>query len=193
MPCLVYRHFWNGRRVLLTGHTGFKGAWTSLWLQIMGARVSGLALAAETTPNLHEIAGLDAQSSDGLGDIRDAAFVRRVVAQARPQIVIHMAAQPLVRRSVRLPVETFDTNVMGTVHLLEALRGVDGLEAILVVTTDKIYENPETGQSFREADPLGGMIPIRRPKRPRRWWRPPIVAPISKLQAFRSPPRAGAM
>lgn len=159
MACLVDRHFWSGRRVLLTGHTGFKGAWASVWLQIMGAHVCGLALAPETNPNLYEIAGLGGQVPDGLGDIRDAAFVREAVAQARPQIVIHMAAQPLVRRSVRLPVETFDTNVMGTVHLLEALRGVEGLEAILVVTTDKIYENPETGQSFRESDPLGGHDP----------------------------------
>lgn len=159
MACLVDRHFWNGRRVLLTGHTGFKGAWASVWLQIMGAQVCGLALAPEPNPNLYEILGLTGRIPGGFGDIRDVAFVRQAVAQARPQIVIHMAAQPLVRRSVRLPVETFAINVMGTVHLLEALRDVDGLEAILVVTTDKVYENPETGQSFREGDPLGGHDP----------------------------------
>ena len=159
MACLLDRHFWKGRRVLLTGHTGFKGAWTTLWLHILGAQVSGLALPAETNPNLYEIAGLVGLVPDGLGDIRDAEIVRKIVDQARPQIVIHMAAQPLVRRSVRRPVETFDTNVMGTVHLLEALRGVEGLEAVLVVTTDKIYENPENGQSFRESDPLGGHDP----------------------------------
>ena len=166
MVCLVDRNFWKGRRVLVTGHTGFKGTWASLWLQAMGAHVSGLALAAETTPNLFEISGLSRIMSDKFGDIRDTKFVRDTVIQARPQIVIHMAAQPLVLRSVQFPVETFDVNIMGTVHLLEALRSVKGLEAILVVTTDKVYENLGANIPFKEIDPLGGHDPYSSSRRP---------------------------
>ena len=159
MVCLVDRNFWKGRRVLVTGHTGFKGTWASLWFQAMGGHVSGLELSAETTPNLFEISGLSRIMSDKFGDIRDTKFVRDTVIQARPQIVIHMAAQPLVLRSVQFPVETFDVNIMGTVHLLEALRSVKGLEAILVVTTDKVYENLGANIPFKEIDPLGGHDP----------------------------------
>lgn len=159
MASLVDQNFWKGRRVLLTGHTGFKGSWATLWLQIMGANVSGLALAPETNPNLFDIVELDRHYAEGFGDIREKAFVSKAVSLARPQIVIHMAAQPLVRRSVRMPVETFDTNVMGTVNVLEALRNIEGLEAILVVTSDKVYNNLENGRSFSEDDPLGGHDP----------------------------------
>jgi CDP-glucose 4,6-dehydratase len=159
MACLVDPLFWSGRRVLLTGHTGFKGSWLTLWLQMMGAKVTGFSLAPETDPSLYALAGLDRDYPDSLGDIRDARALRAVVAKARPQIVLHMAAQPLVRRSVREPIETFDVNVMGTAHVLDALRDVEGLEAILIITTDKIYENPEHGLPFKESDPLGGHDP----------------------------------
>ncbi len=159
MACLVDQAFWEGRRVLVTGHTGFKGAWASMWLHAMGAKVSGIALEPETNPNLYEIAKLSGDVDSRIGDIRDPEFLSRNVAEINPQIVIHMAAQPLVCRSVRRPVETFETNVMGTVHLLEALRTSNALEAILVITTDKVYENPETGAAFHETDPLGGHDP----------------------------------
>jgi CDP-glucose 4,6-dehydratase len=159
MAGLVDRNFWAGRRVLLTGHTGFKGAWAALWLSEMGADVHGLALPPETDPSLFTLVGLDRDMQVGIGDLRDIGFVAETVRRARPEIVLHMAAQPLVRRSVRAPLETFEVNVMGTAHLLEALRAVEGLEAILVVTTDKVYENPETGRAFAETDPLGGHDP----------------------------------
>ncbi len=159
MAALPNPAFWNGRRVLLTGHSGFKGSWCALWLQAMGAKVHGLSLAPETDPNLFGILGLGKDIPDPFGDIRDIETIRTAVAKASPQIVLHMAAQPLVRRSVRAPVPTFDTNVMGTVNLLEALRDAEGLEAVLIITTDKVYENPETGRAFRETDPLGGHDP----------------------------------
>jgi CDP-glucose 4,6-dehydratase len=159
MPGFVDRNFWEGRRVLLTGHTGFKGSWTALWLRAMGADVHGLALPPETDPNLFTVIGLDRDLRGGIGDIRDAQFVAETVRCAHPEIVLHMAAQPIVRRSIRAPVETFDVNVMGTAHLLEALREQGSVEAVLVVTTDKVYENPETGRRFMEKDPLGGHDP----------------------------------
>jgi CDP-glucose 4,6-dehydratase len=151
--------FWRGRRVLVTGHTGFKGAWAALWLSKLGADVTGLALAPVTDPNLFTLAGVGADLAHRLVDIRDAPAVNAVVAEARPELVLHMAAQPLVRRSVREPVESFATNVMGTVNVLEALRATAGLRALLVVTTDKVYENSERGQPFRETDALGGHDP----------------------------------
>jgi CDP-glucose 4,6-dehydratase len=151
--------FWRGKRVLLTGHTGFKGGWMSLWLSSMGARVHGFGLAPETSPSLHALAGVAGDVSETIGDLRDPAALARCIEAARPQIVIHMAAQPLVRRSVREPVDTFAINVMGTVNLLEILRNTQGLEAILVVTTDKVYENPEHQRAFSEHDPLGGHDP----------------------------------
>lgn len=151
--------FWSGKRVLLTGHTGFKGSWASLWLSSMGADVTGFSLAPETEPNLFDLAGIEGVVRSHFGDLRDAEAVNRVVQASSPQIVLHMAAQPLVRRSYVDPVGTFQANVMGTVHLLEALRRTDTLETILVVTTDKVYENAEQGISFREEDPLGGHDP----------------------------------
>lgn len=148
--------FWRGRRVLLTGHTGFKGAWAAFWLTEMGAEVTGLALAPETDPALFDILG--AQGRSVICDLRDRDRVAAEVAAADPEIVLHMAAQPLVRRSYREPVETFATNVMGTVHLLDALRGAD-VRAILVVTSDKVYENDESGRAFAEDARLGGHDP----------------------------------
>lgn len=153
------RAFWRGRRVLLTGHTGFKGAWLSLWLEKLGAEVTGLSLAPDTEPSLFALLAPFAAQASRIGDIRDRDGVARAVRDADPQIVIHMAAQPLVRRSYAEPVETYATNVMGTVHLLDALRGTENLQAVLVVTTDKVYRNNESGQPFSEQDPLGGHDP----------------------------------
>ncbi len=151
--------FWHDRRVLLTGHTGFKGAWLSLWLERMGARVYGLSLPPDTEPALYSMLQPMGGLLSRLADIRDRAAVQAAVLEAQPQIVIHMAAQALVRRSYRQPLDTIATNVMGTACLLDALRDVDGLEAVLVVTTDKIYRNDGNGQAFAEADPLGGHDP----------------------------------
>jgi CDP-glucose 4,6-dehydratase len=153
------RNFWTGKRVLLTGHTGFKGSWASLWLSRLGAEVTGFSLAPDTNPNLFSLASVERAVRSHIGDLRDGDAVRRAVGEADPQIVIHMAAQPLVRRSYVDPVGTFDVNVMGTVNLLDALRGRDALETVLVVTTDKVYENAETGAAFKETDPLGGYDP----------------------------------
>jgi CDP-glucose 4,6-dehydratase len=154
--------FWRGRRVLLTGHTGFKGSWLHLWLRALGAEVTGLALDPDCSPNLWSLVG-SAQRSV-IGDIRDAGLVRRVVTEAAPQVVFHMAAQALVRESYREPLSTFATNVMGTAHLLDACRAQPGLEAVVVVTSDKVYENREAGQPFDETDRLGGHDPYSNSK-----------------------------
>lgn len=151
--------FWADQRVLLTGHTGFKGAWLALWLEQMGATVHGLSLAPETSPNLFSAVQPLKQHVSVIGDIRDGKTVRAAVEAAQPSIAIHMAAQPLVRRSYREPLATFETNVMGTAQVLEALRGRPGLQAVLVITTDKVYLNHDTGRDFVEDDPLGGEDP----------------------------------
>ncbi|WP_396623787.1 CDP-glucose 4,6-dehydratase [Luteitalea sp.] len=150
---------WRGRRVLVTGHTGFKGAWLSTWLASLGAEVHGLALAPATTPSLFELIELDTQVRHTLGDIRDAGTVQAAVAAAAPQVVFHLAAQPLVRASYREPLETFATNVQGTAHVLEACRHVSGIEAVVCITTDKCYENREWARGYREDDHLGGHDP----------------------------------
>jgi len=150
--------FWRGRRVLLTGHTGFKGAWAALWLHRLGADVTGLALPP-AEPSLYVAARLDRLIPSHLVDLRDAAAVAGAVADARPQLVLHMAAQPLVRRAVADPVESFAVNVLGTVHLLQALRAAPELAAVLVVTSDKVYSNGEDGRAHTEADRLGGKDP----------------------------------
>ena len=155
---LVVREYWAGRRVLLTGHTGFKGAWLALWLTELGAEVTGLALAAEE-PSLFSQIGIDSLVTHIEGDIRDAALVDRVVSEARPEVVFHLAAQPLVRLSYEEPLETFATNVQGTAHVLDACRRVDGLKAIVAVTSDKCYDNREWVWPYRETDPLGGHDP----------------------------------
>jgi CDP-glucose 4,6-dehydratase len=152
--------FWQGKRVLLTGHTGFKGAWLALWLREMGAEVTGLALPAVTVPNLFALLGGAALvACHHEVDIRERDAVRRVVAQARPQIVLHLAAQALVRFSYRQPLETFDVNIMGTAHVLDALREQPELRAVVAVTTDKVYLNRERHHPYREDDALGGHDP----------------------------------
>ena len=151
--------FWRGRRVLLTGHTGFKGAWAWAWLRRMGAEVTGFALPPETEPNLARILRLTDLPAALTGDIRDAPALDDAVRRARPQVVLHMAAQALVRRSYADPVGTFAANVTGTLNLLQALRGAEGLEATIVVTSDKVYENDGAGRAFTEDDRLGGSDP----------------------------------
>ncbi len=151
--------FWCGRRVLVTGHTGFKGAWLSLWLERLGAEVSGLALAPPGDPNLFELLRPALRLSDHRVDLRDAKAVSRVVEQAAPEIVFHMAAQSLVRESLLHPVETVSTNVLGTAHLLDALRSSAGLRAVVVVTSDKVYANDDSGRAYGEDARLGGDDP----------------------------------
>ena len=151
--------FWQGRRVLITGHTGFKGGWLSLWLTRLGARVSGFALPPATNPNLFSLANVEQCVETTFGDVRDAAALGQTLLQNRPEVVFHMAAQPLVRASYALPTDTYATNVMGTVNLLEAVRQTDGIRAVVVVTSDKCYENREWLWAYREDEPLGGVDP----------------------------------
>lgn len=156
--------FWAGRRVLLTGHTGFKGSWMALWLQSLGAQVTGFALAPPTRPNLFDMASVGHGMTSVLGDIRDLAALQAVLAQHQPEIVIHMAAQALVRHSYQNPVETYASNVMGTVHLLEAVRNTPGVKAVVNITTDKCYENREWAWGYRENEPMGGYDPYSNSK-----------------------------
>ncbi|MGB4346456.1 MAG: CDP-glucose 4,6-dehydratase [Burkholderiaceae bacterium] len=151
--------FWQGKRVLLTGHTGFKGSWLSLWLQSMGVDLVGYALAPPTQPSLFDVAEVGKGMRSVIGDIQDLARLQDVLAEHRPEIVIHMAAQPLVRHSYYNPVETYATNVMGTVHLLEAVRHTPGVKAVVNITTDKCYENREWVWGYRENEPMGGFDP----------------------------------
>jgi CDP-glucose 4,6-dehydratase len=151
--------FWKGKRVFLTGHTGFKGAWLTVWLESLGAKVTGYALKPPTKPSLFELCRLDRRIKSNIGDVRDAAKLKRAMLAARPEIVIHMAAQPLVRESYRTPAETYETNVMGVVNLLEAVRACRGVKAVVNVTTDKCYENKEHARAFREDEPMGGYDP----------------------------------
>ena len=151
--------FWRGKRVFVTGHTGFKGSWLSLWLQQLGAQVTGYALQPPTHPSLFEVAQVAQGMISIIGDIRDGAMLTNAMRQAAPDIVIHMAAQPLVRRSYVDPVETYSTNVMGTIHLLEAVRQTPSVRAVVNVTTDKCYENKEWAWGYRENEPMGGFDP----------------------------------
>lgn len=159
--------FWAGKRVLVTGHTGFKGSWLTLWLARLGAKVIGVALAPPTTPSLFELADVATVGTSHLCDIRDAEGVNRIFHAARPEIVLHLAAQPLVRESYREPVATFSTNVLGTVHVLDAIREMGGVRAAVIVTTDKVYREDTAAattalpaaKGFAETAPLGGHDP----------------------------------
>lgn len=151
--------FWHGKRVLLSGHTGFKGSWMSLWLQSLGAELSGFGLEPPTQPNLFQQARVGAGMRSITGDIRDQSALERAMQECRPEIVFHMAAQPLVRYSYENPIETYVTNVIGTVHLFEAVRRTPGVKAVVNVTSDKCYENRGWDWSYREIDPLGGHDP----------------------------------
>jgi len=149
----------SGRRVLVTGHTGFKGAWLSRWLLELGAEVTGYALEPDTTPSLFADLALARFMDSRIGDVRDAVGVAALVAETRPEFVFHLAAQPLVRRSYVEPAYTFEVNVQGTVNLLEAVRACGETQVVVNVTTDKVYANPETGEPFDEEQPLGGRDP----------------------------------
>jgi CDP-glucose 4,6-dehydratase len=156
----INSQFWAHRRVLITGHTGFKGAWLSLWLQSLGAEVTGLAPSPPTQPSLYELARIAPGMRECAVDVREAAAVREAVAQARPEVVLHLAAQPMVRRSLRDPALTYEVNVLGTVNVLEAVRRCGGdVGAVVVVTSDKCYENDGAARAFVEGDPLGGADP----------------------------------
>lgn len=163
-PGTVDPIFWVGKRVFLTGHTGFKGSWMALWLQQMGAEVTGFALAPPTTPALFDVARVEGGMTSIIGDIRDRETLEQALVSADPEIVIHMAAQPLVRASYDDPVGTYATNVMGTVHLLEAVRKASSVRACVVVTTDKCYENREWPWGYREDEAMGGYDPYSNSK-----------------------------
>jgi len=157
--------FWAGRRVFLTGHTGFKGSWLALWLKHLGAEVHGYALTPPTTPSLFEAAQVAGDlAGNTLADIRDPKALRDAVQAADPQLVIHMAAQPLVRYSYQEPVETYEVNVLGTVQVLEAVRTCPAVRAALVITSDKCYDNRELSWGYRETDALGGADPYSNSK-----------------------------
>jgi CDP-glucose 4,6-dehydratase len=151
--------FWRGRRVLITGHTGFKGSWLALWLHSLGAEVHGFAAPPPTTPSLFAATRLDKLVPSTLGDVRDLEAVEAAVAEARPEIVFHLAAQALVRSSLADPVGTFSTNVLGTVHVLEAVRAGGDVRAVVCVTSDKCYVNRDWDWGYRENDELGGLDP----------------------------------
>lgn len=155
----VNRHFWDDKRVFMTGHTGFKGSWLSLWLQDMGARLTGYSIGLPTTPSLFELAGVGENMQSITGDARDLEHLTSCMQDQAPEVVIHMAAQSLVRLSYEAPVETYSTNVLGTVNLLEAARRCPSVRVVIVVTSDKCYENREWLWGYRENEPLGGHDP----------------------------------
>jgi CDP-glucose 4,6-dehydratase len=152
-------NFWNNKKVFITGHTGFKGTWLALWLHKLGADVTGYSLLPSTDPSLYELAHLEGVVKSVKGDIRDLELLKKTLDEARPEIIFHMAAQPLVRESYRNPIETYSTNVMGTLNLLEAARISGKVNVIVNITTDKCYENKEWYWAYRENEPLGGYDP----------------------------------
>ncbi|MFM2482045.1 CDP-glucose 4,6-dehydratase [Celerinatantimonas sp. YJH-8] len=157
--------FWRDKKVFVTGHTGFKGSWLTLWLASMGAKVKGYALEAPTEPSLFQVADIAGMcKSHQIGDIRDVSALYQSIKAYQPDIVIHMAAQPLVRYSYDHPIETYETNVMGTVHLLDAVRRLDSVRAVVCVTSDKCYDNREWVWGYRETEPMGGYDPYSNSK-----------------------------
>jgi CDP-glucose 4,6-dehydratase len=156
--------FWQGKRVLITGHTGFKGSWLSFWLNNLGAEVCGFSLAPNTSPNLFDGLNLANLVNSTIGDIRDLDLLKKTFEDFQPEIVFHLAAQPLVRRSYLEPIETYSTNVMGTINVLEAIRSVKTVKSVVIVTTDKVYENFESAIGYTENDRLGGFDPYSNSK-----------------------------
>jgi CDP-glucose 4,6-dehydratase len=156
---MAVRNFWQGKRVFVTGHTGFKGSWLSMWLHALGAEVTGYALSPPTDPSLFDLCKVDRLVHSVIADVRDAGRLASAVAGARPEIVFHLAAQPIVRESYRNPLETYATNVLGTAHLLEAVRSCGDVRAVVNVTSDKCYENREWVWRYRESEPLRGYDP----------------------------------
>jgi CDP-glucose 4,6-dehydratase len=157
---LINAEFWRGRRVLITGHTGFKGGWLASWLIESGAQVTGFALPPSTMPSYFELCQLGRRMKSIVGDVRDYSSVESAIREAKPEIVFHLAAQSLVLRSYAEPVATFAANVMGTAHVLEAIRGIDSVRAVVIVTSDKCYENDgSVSRPYREDDPMGGRDP----------------------------------
>lgn len=151
--------FWHGKRVLLTGHTGFKGAWMALWLHRLGAQVTGISLPPATTPNLFDLVSVETITDSHFCDIRDATALAALIKKAQPEIVFHLAAQALVRAGYRDPLTTFSTNVQGTANVLDALRPLDSVRTVVAITTDKVYKNLEQPYPYRETDALGGHDP----------------------------------
>jgi len=151
--------FWRGRKVLITGHTGFKGSWLSLWLQRLGADVTGISLDPPTDPSLYQRAEVANGMTSLRQDIRNGKELKKIFQKQQPEVVFHLAAQPLVRHSYKAPVETYETNVMGTLHVLEAIRTIDSVQASVFITTDKCYQNREWHWGYREIDPMGGYDP----------------------------------
>ena len=158
------KEFWKGKRVLITGHTGFKGSWLSLWLQSVGSDVLGYALPPPTQPSLFEIAHVERGMKSIVGDVRDYEHLKSVMVESEPEIMFHMAAQSVVKYSYDNPIETYSTNVMGTVNLLEAVRQLGGRRAVIIITSDKCYENNEWVWGYRENDQLGGNDPYSNSK-----------------------------
>ncbi|MDE7072643.1 MAG: CDP-glucose 4,6-dehydratase, partial [Bacteroidales bacterium] len=156
----MFDNFYRNRRVLVTGHTGFKGSWLAIWLHEMGAEVVGLGLEPYSGRDNYVLSGIGSKiKADLRVDIRDAEKVKAVFAEYKPEIVFHLAAQPLVRRSYEIPVETYQTNVMGSIHVLEAVRVTQSVKAAVMITTDKCYENKEQIWAYRENEPMGGYDP----------------------------------
>lgn len=161
---MVELEFWRGKKVFITGHTGFKGSWLSIWLHYLGAQVTGYSLEPPTKPSLFELCKVNDLVTSIIGDVRDGEKLKHHLVKANPIIVIHMAAQPLVRESYKNPVDTYATNVMGTVNLFEAVRAANGMKAVINVTTDKCYENKEWIWGYRENEPMGGFDPYSNSK-----------------------------
>ena len=160
----VNEGFWKGKKVLITGHTGFKGSWLTLWLKLLGAEVCGFALLPESSPNLFENLELEKQVTSIIGDVRRLDVFEKVLNDFKPEIIFHLAAQSLVRKSYREPVETYLTNVIGTVNVLDAVRRGDFVKSVVIITTDKVYENKEWHWAYRENERLGGFDPYSNSK-----------------------------
>lgn len=161
---LSLEEFYKGRKVFVTGHTGFKGSWLCHLLIYLGAEVTGYAILPPTDPSIYELTGLSDRIHSVIGDVRDGEKLKSAMREAEPEIVLHLAAQPIVRESYRNPVYTYETNVMGTVHVLEAVRAVESVRSFLNVTTDKVYQNNEWEWGYRETDPLDGYDPYSNSK-----------------------------